>query len=455
MGDAAGQGDAVPVLMAPRDAEDRGLRIARAVALAAALLAAAPLAAQPGGARAAEVEVSAQARLLYERTRDSVAQIRVLLGAGDSASATGTGFVVAEGVLLTNYHVVADKALEPETYRLEFVLPDGRRGPLEIVAVDVVHDLAVVKGDAGGARALALREAPLAKGDKGFSLGYPLNQGLTVVEGTYNGRSEEQYYERFHFTGAINAGMSGGPVVDALGRVFGVNVATHRRGQLVSFLVPAGFARRLLERAAGAAARGPDFREDVGAQLHAHQAEIMGALLTAPPPVQKLDEFSVPAKAGAFMQCGAGTERDAQPYSVDSYFCYTFSSLYIDRQLHTGMVSFRHSILRDRGLGALRFAHLQEIRFGAGRFSESYDRKHHSRWACTDGIVALRGTRAKMALCVRRYRRFEGLYDVTLRIATLGDPAVALQSGLDMEGVAFEAAKTFAARYVEAIRWSR
>jgi serine protease Do len=441
--------------MALREARGRHLFIVRAVVLIAAALAAAPLAAQQAAVRANEPAVSAQARSLYERTRDSVAQIRVLLGASDSPSATGTGFVVAGGRFLTNYHVVADKALEPQTYRLEFVLPSGRRGPLEIVAVDVIHDLAVLQGDSGDARALALRDTALAKGDKGFSLGYPLNQGLTVVEGTYNGRSEEQYYERFHFTGAINAGMSGGPVVDTAGRVFGVNVATHRRGQLVSFLVPTKFARRLLDRVAGANAGGPDFRADVGAQLHAHQAQIMAVLLASETPIQKLGEFSLPATFGAFMQCGAGTERDAQPYSVDSYYCYTFSSLYIDRQLNTGMVSFRHSILRDRALGALRFAHLQELRFGASRFSDTYDRKHHSKWICEDEIVALHGTRAKMVLCVRRYRRFEGLYDVMLRIATLGHAAIALQSDLDMEGVSFEAAKTFAKRYVEAIRWSR
>ncbi|MGH2610850.1 MAG: S1C family serine protease, partial [Tepidiformaceae bacterium] len=200
---------------------------------AAVLIAAAWLAHPAAGQQPAapeELPVSAQARSLYERTRDSVAQIRVLLGGSDTPAATGTGFTVGGGRILTNYHVVADKALEPETYQLEFVLPDGRRGPLEIVAVDVIHDVAVVKGDTGDVRALPFRDSTLQKGDKGFSLGYPLNQGLTVVEGIYNGRSEEQYYERIHFTGAINPGMSGGPVVDTAGRVFGVNVAIHRGG---------------------------------------------------------------------------------------------------------------------------------------------------------------------------------------------------------------------------------
>lgn len=52
----------------------------------------------------------------------------MLLGNSDSHTSTGTGFVIGTGgVMLTNYHVVADKALEPDTYRLEFVLP-GRAG---------------------------------------------------------------------------------------------------------------------------------------------------------------------------------------------------------------------------------------------------------------------------------------------------------------------------------------
>lgn len=437
VGHDPGQGDALPLL--------------RALALAAAALAA-----WPAGAAAPAEEVSAQARSLYERTRDSVAQIRVLLGPSDSHAATGTGFAVGGGLFLTNYHVVADRALEPETYRLEFVLPGGRRGPLEIVAVDVINDLAVVRGEAGDAPALALRKSALAKGDKGFSLGYPLSQGLTVVEGTYNGRSEEQYYERIHFTGAINAGMSGGPALDARGRVFGVNVAVHRGGQLVSFLVPVKFAAQLLGRAAGARDGGAGFREEVGAQLTAHQAEILARLRRQPFPVQTLGEFELPAASGDFMQCGAGTEREADRlYSVDSFYCYTYSALYIDRRLHTGMVSFRHAILRDRKLGPLRFAHLQESRFGAARFAEAYDRRHHTKWMCEDSIVALQGTQAKMAMCVRRYKRFDGLYDVVLRLATLGDARLALHSSLEMEGVSFGAARELAQRYVAAIRWKR
>ena len=410
-------------------------------------------------AYAATVEgaVSAQASAVFDRSRDSIAQIRILLGASNSHIATGTGFVVAPGgVMLTNYHVVAEKALEPDTYRLEFVFPNGRRGALRILALDVAHDLAVVQGDVGDAKPLPIRDAPLAKGDRAFSLGYPLDQGLTVTEGTYNGRSEEQYYDHLHFTGALNAGMSGGPATDVHGRVFGVNVSSHYSGQLVNFLVPSKYARALLKRAAAARDGQTDFRSDVGAQLRAHGNNLMDVLLKTPLSIEKLGEFAVPSKVGDIMRCGASTDRNSEPdrwYSTDSYRCRINSAIYIDSRLHTGTISFRHSILRSERLGALRFAHLQESRFERG--GSGHDRKHYTRYACRDRVVAIKGTRAKTVMCVRAYKQFSGLYDVILRIATVDDSERALHSHLELDGVSFEHAMTFARRYLEGIEWSR
>lgn len=420
------------------------------------LIAALTVCFRPVAAEAEEPQVSAQARAIFEKDRDSVAQIRVLLGRSDTHTATGTGFVVgAGGLMITNYHVVADKALEPETYRLEYVLPNGRRGALRIVALDVLHDLAVVHGDLGEARPLPFRRSTLSKGDKGFSLGYPLGQGLTVTEGTYNGVSEEQYYEHFHFTGAINAGMSGGPAVDNGGHVFGVNVASHREGQLVSFLVPAQFAKRLLDHANLAERKESDFRQEIGAQLKQHGDKLMDSLLRQNMRVEKVSSLRLPGKIGEHMQCGAATSREAdRAFSIDSYRCYTTSSLYIDPRLYTGMMSFQHSVLRSTRLGALRFAHVQETRFDAASGS-GFDRKHHTRYACQDRVVALSGTRAKMVMCVRGYKRFEGLYDVVVKIATIGNADRALQSQLSMEGVSFHAATAFAQRYMETIEWIR
>lgn len=432
----------------------RALAIARSLLQGLTFLGVATLCAP---ATAQETELSSKTRALFEQIRGNVAQIRVLLGNSDTHATTGSGFVVGDdGLIITNYHVVAEKALEPDLYRLEFVLPGGRRGPVYIVAMDVQNDLAVLKGDVGALDGLSFRNRPLAKGDRGFSLGYPLSQGLTVVEGIYNGRSEELYYERIHFTGAINSGMSGGPVVDARGRVFGVNVATHRRGQLVSFLIPAAFAETLLARARLKTTAHPSaWRVDVGAQLEAHDRALQKALEN-PLPTQQLGPLIVPARMGTFMQCAAGTEHERdRPYDVNSYYCYTLSSLYVDAKLQTGMILFRHRILRSAGLDPLRFAHVQEVQFRAAVASEYTSRKHHTDYACQDRIVALQGVRAKVAQCLRRYKLFDGLYDMVLKIATLGDSSLALHSELQLDGVSYEHAMKLSKRFLEAIRWNR
>src|SRR4029077_10835207 len=105
-----------------------------------------------------------------------------------------------------------------------------------------------------------------AQGERLYSMGNPLDLGFTVNEGTYNGLVGRSYNERIHFTAALNPGMSGGPTVTAGGLVVGINVATRRDGQLISFLVPARFAATLLQRARNNETA-PDLRVEISRQL--------------------------------------------------------------------------------------------------------------------------------------------------------------------------------------------
>ena len=94
----------------------------------------------PVGASAAErIFASVPPRLLQIRT--------LVVGAGQQSS-TGSGFLVgADGLAITNYHVVSQVALEPSTYRLEYAAADGSRGEVRLLAIDLPNDLAVVRLD--------------------------------------------------------------------------------------------------------------------------------------------------------------------------------------------------------------------------------------------------------------------------------------------------------------------
>src|SRR6266849_6667343 len=122
--------------------------------LVAGLLAASSVSAQPAApstgtpapAEAQPPALSSAAERVYEMAKPRILQIRTLLQAAGRQSSIGSGFLVAaDGLAITNYHVVSQFALDPKTYRLEFLAPDGAKGPLTLLALDVPHDLAVVK----------------------------------------------------------------------------------------------------------------------------------------------------------------------------------------------------------------------------------------------------------------------------------------------------------------------
>lgn len=207
----------------------------------------------PASARP-EVPLSSAAERIYSDARPRLLQIRTLVTAAGRQSSVGSGFLVrAGGYAITNYHVVSQYALEPESYHMEYSAADGSKGPLTLIAVDVANDLALVKLDHAGFPFFnfdpAAVDGKLLKGERVYSMGNPLDIGFTIVEGTYNGLVERAYNDRIHFSGALNPGMSGGPAVNAGGRIVGINVAKSLRGDLVSFLVPARFAAQLLARA--------------------------------------------------------------------------------------------------------------------------------------------------------------------------------------------------------------
>jgi S1-C subfamily serine protease len=397
--------------------------------------------------------VSTAARRVFERSRDKLLQLRAVHQATQSQLAIGSGFIAsADGLVISNYHVVSKVALEPESYAMEFVRGDGTRGPLTLLALDVVHDLAVLRLDARSLPYLRLRDGALRKGDRGYAMGNPHDLGLTIVEGTYNGYVDHALYPQIHFTGAINAGMSGGPAVAQDGRVFGVNVARLVGSQLVSFLVPGEFAATLLEHAA---TRVPPqrFEDEVRDQLLRHQATLMQRLLSAPLPVARFGRYEAPDSPGPFLRCWGRVDYEpTKPYAVESKRCLPEFRLYVGDELQTGDLRFSHTVLRSRSLGALRFASLVEERFGADG-ADYTSKKDLTGFRCRDDFVARDPGAVRAVLCVRGYKRFEGLYDIRLRVLTLDHPTEALVSALALNGVSYDRGLELARRYLERITW--
>ena len=136
----------------------------------------------PAPATPAAPALSNAAERVYDLAKPRILQIRTLLQAAGRQSTLGSGFLVAaDGLAITNYHVVSQFALDPKTYRLEYLAPDGAKGTLKLLAFDVPHDLAVVKVERAGLpyfefdpRAI---EDRLPKGERIYAMGNPLDLG--------------------------------------------------------------------------------------------------------------------------------------------------------------------------------------------------------------------------------------------------------------------------------------
>ena len=188
------------------------------------------------------------AESLYRDLQDRIFQIQVIDQISNKKSSIGSGFLLnAEGLIATNYHVVSEFILAPEKYRIEYLDHLGQSGVLSIQYIDVIHDLALVKGEVASQGYLELSERQLSKGAQIYAIGNPHDLGMSIIEGTYNGLLEKSQYQKILFSGSLNPGMSGGPALDEAGKVIGVNVST--AGNDLSFLVPAKYLQALVIRA--------------------------------------------------------------------------------------------------------------------------------------------------------------------------------------------------------------
>lgn len=403
------------------------------------------------GTRLHAQSVNPDAAQVYRRFAPRVVKIQAIERTSGAKSAIGSGFFVSpSGKVVTNYHVISALVHEPDRYRADLIDARDVARPVEILAVDVVHDLAILDVAPAGDPWFQLARVPVDRGTRLYSMGHPLDLGLSIVEGTYNGLLEHTLYPRIHFTGSLNPGMSGGPTVTAAGAVVGVNVST--AGEQVSFLVPVDRVIALLEEVERPGYQRPDsLLRVVGRQLLAYQQSYLDRLFADSTPTLDLGGFSVPTSPAPFFKCwGDATHGTAQTYERIAHQCSTDDYVYISEDQWSGVLEIRHLVLTSRALGRMRFYALYSKEFqGTGLAPES--REVVTPVRCTVGNVRQNGLVLKTVFCTRRYRRLPGLYDAYLKIAALGAPDRGLITTLALNGVTFANARRMAERYLASI----
>jgi serine protease Do len=181
----------------------------------------------------------------------------------DGSVGEGSGVVVdRRGLVVTNDHVVRGA----RTVTVRFA--DGRhRRPVrgEVIGASATHDLAVIRVPASGLTALPLGTSKdLRLGDPVVAIGYPLDLGggPTVTQGIVSGLNRTIHPGGQTLRGvlqtdaAINPGNSGGALVDARGRVVGINTARATSAENIGFAIAVDTVRPIVEQLGKAPAGG-------------------------------------------------------------------------------------------------------------------------------------------------------------------------------------------------------
>lgn len=403
--------------------------------------------------------VSASARRLYERSKGQLLQIRTLLKTQDSQASVGSGFLVSDdGHIVTNYHVISQFALEPESYRLRYATTDGQSGALELLDFDARRDLALLRAVGDGLKgrgALAFRtlQQPLAKGERIYSMGNPHDVAFAVVEGNYNGLVDRSFDPLIYYAGGINPGMSGGPVLDEDGLVVGVNVSTMLFSQQVSFLVPGEFAAGLVQRSIDAkpirAAAWSRLRD----QLTKYQDELVTRFLALPWESANHERYRLPVPKQDFMRCwGRGTPADNKGLDFERSQCRMDHAIFVGGNLQTGWLDMSHEAYDGDKLGALRFARQYSRSFRNERLGGN-DKSRTAPY-CKEQFVDRDGLPLRAVVCLRAYRKLEGLHDLSILVTTVDASKQGALGRFDARGVSFDNALKLAAHYLEGFAWT-
>lgn len=166
----------------------------------------------------------------------------------------GSGFIIsADGLILTNKHVVQDTAAEYTVFT-----NDGKKYSAEVLARDPNIDIAVIKISASNLPTIKLGDSDsIQVGQTAIAIGNALGEFRNTVNvGIVSGLSRnitasgggltETIYNVIQTDASINLGNSGGPLLNLRGEVMGINTATAQNAQSIGFAIPVNQVKKIV-----------------------------------------------------------------------------------------------------------------------------------------------------------------------------------------------------------------
>jgi S1-C subfamily serine protease len=156
----------------------------------------------------------------------------------------GSGFVVDNGKVITNVHVmkgaVYGEIIEDQTKKTHKIVG--------YLAIDKINDLILLSVPTLEVDKLALSEKTPEIGEKIYAIGNPKGLSGTISEGIVSGIRKIENNDLIQITAPISPGSSGGPIINNNGEVIAVSVASLTSGQNLNFAIPAKYVNNILSK---------------------------------------------------------------------------------------------------------------------------------------------------------------------------------------------------------------
>ncbi|OOZ38371.1 hypothetical protein BOW53_15795 [Solemya pervernicosa gill symbiont] len=393
-----------------------------------------------------------EARQLFSALKQQVYQVRVLDTYTSDQSSIGSGFLVtADGHIATNYHVVSSYVQKPENFRLEVKQHDDTHLQAKLVGFDIINDLAILQIEQRETAYFSISDGGPQQGERIYSIGNPHDLGMTIIEGNYNGLVETSRYDRLHFSGSLNPGMSGGPAVNQAGRVVGINVS--KGGEHISFLVPAIKLRQLIDNLSDSTPSS-EYQRQIGKALFSDQNQFYSSLFNAKTPLTPFGELLLPGQLKQSLKCWGHAEESPEiRYSSFHKHCKSQDNLYIDSDFRTGTFVYNYEWFDADRLNTAQFYNTLEKRFEHPRFGNTSDKERITEFACTTHFVTLADHSWKVSNCLRSYRDYAELYDASLLMVSVDEYEKAALITVGASGISKQNALSLFKLFMESMQW--
>jgi tetratricopeptide (TPR) repeat protein len=190
---------------------------------------------------AAQTKINLSPEVIYARSKASVVTI-LTFDSNRAPLGQGSGFIVANNRVVTNYHVVAGSS------SASIIFNDGSISTVTaVISASVPKDLVIVQTETGNRPSLSLgNELQLKEGETIYAIGAPKGLPTSLSNGLVSAFRQDAGQFLIQITAPIAPGSSGGPLLNSEGQVVGVTTSRLKEGGF-GFATGAGDIQHLLK----------------------------------------------------------------------------------------------------------------------------------------------------------------------------------------------------------------